>query len=129
MSGKAILTKDAPSPIGPYSQGIAASGPLVFVAGQIPVDPKTGQVVAGDIKDQTRRVLTNVGAILHQAGCAMSDIVRTTVFVTDLGEFAAMNDVYAEFFKENPPARSTVQVSRLPKDVKVEIDAIAVLKG
>jgi 2-iminobutanoate/2-iminopropanoate deaminase len=129
MSRNTILTPDAPAPIGPYSQGISASGPLVFVAGQIPVDPKTGQVVAPDIVAQTRRVLTNVEAILRQAGCSMADVVRTTVFMTDLGEFTAMNEVYGEFFTSNPPARSTVQVSRLPKDVRVEIDAIAVMKG
>jgi len=129
MSGKVILTSDAPAPIGPYSQGILASGSMLFVAGQIPIIPKTGQVIAGDIKAQTRQVLLNLEAILHQAHCEMSDIVRTTVFLTDLGEFGAMNEVYAEFFKQTPPARSTVQVSRLPKDVKVEIDAIAALKS
>jgi 2-iminobutanoate/2-iminopropanoate deaminase len=122
-----VLTKEAPAPIGPYNQGIAASGSFIFTAGQIPLDPKTGQVVSGDIKVQTRQVLKNLQAILEKGGAAMNSVVKTTVFIKDMNEFAGMNEIYAEFFKETPPARSTVEVARLPRDVKVEVEAIALV--
>jgi 2-iminobutanoate/2-iminopropanoate deaminase len=120
-----VLTKEAPAAIGPYSQGVVATGPLLFTAGQIPLDPRTGQVVQGDIKVQTRQVLKNLQAILEQGGARLGTVMKTTVFLKDMNEFAGMNEVYAEFFKTNPPARSTVEVARLPRDVKVEIEAVA----
>ncbi len=129
MTKSIVLTKNAPAPIGPYNQGIVTSGSFIFTAGQIPLDPHTGQVVAGDIKVQTRRALKNVQAIIEQSGATINNVVKTTVFLKDMGEFAGMNEVYAEFFSENPPARSTVEVARLPRDVKVEIDAIAVVES
>ena len=129
MTKSIVLTKEAPSPIGPYNQGIIAAGHFVFIAGQIPLDPHSGQVIQGDIKTQTRQVLKNVRAILEKSGATMKQVVKTTVFMKDIGEFAGMNEVYAEFFVEEPPARSTVEVARLPRDVKVEIDAIALVNG
>jgi 2-iminobutanoate/2-iminopropanoate deaminase len=122
-----VLTPDAPAPIGPYNQGIRVSGTLVFTAGQIPIDPHSGQVVLGDIKSQTRLVLKNLQAILEKGGASLSTVVKTTVFLKDMTEFAGMNEVYAEFFKTDPPARSTVEVARLPRDVRVEIEAVACL--
>lgn len=127
MTKTRILTPQAPAPIGPYSQGIAASGAFLYTAGQIPLDPRSGQVVAGDIKVQTRQALENVKAIVVAGGAAMEDVVKTVVFLKDFGEFAGMNEVYGEYFTGVAPARSTVEVARLPKDVKVEIEAIAVL--
>jgi 2-iminobutanoate/2-iminopropanoate deaminase len=124
---KAISTKNAPSAIGPYSQGIVASGTLVFVSGQIPLDPATGSVIAGDIKSQTTQALKNLQAILTQAGAGVENVVKTTVFLSDMADFAAMNEVYTGFFPAPCPARSAVQVARLPKDVKVEVEAIAVI--
>lgn len=121
---RVVVTHDAPAPIGPYNQAIATES-LIFTAGQIPIDPSTGQLVQGDIKVQTRQVLKNLDAILRSGGASLNDVVKTTVFLKDMNEFAAMNDVYGEFFKESAPARSTVEVSRLPRDVKVEIEAIA----
>jgi len=129
MAPTTVLTENAPAPIGPYSQGVVASGSFLFTAGQVAIDPKTGQVIQGDIKIQTRQVLNNVKAIVEQGGATLGSVVKTTVFLKDMSEFAAMNEVYAEFFKSNPPARSTVEVARLPKDVKVEIEAIAVVKS
>ena len=123
-----ILTDQAPAPIGPYSQGIVASGKMLFTAGQIPLDPKTGQLISGDIKIQTRQALNNVRAIIEKAGASLEAVVKTTVYLKDMNEFTAMNEVYAEFFQHNPPARSTVEVARLPRDVKIEIDAVAVVK-
>ena len=120
-----ILTNNAPAPIGPYSQGIISSD-LVFTAGQIPLDPRTGQVIQGDIKAQTRQVMMNLKAILEQGGSSLGQVVKTTVFLSDMNEFAGMNEVYGEFFSANAPARSTVEVARLPRDVKVEVEAIAV---
>jgi 2-iminobutanoate/2-iminopropanoate deaminase len=125
MSFEVVLTPDAPAPIGPYNQGIQASGSFLFTAGQIPIDPHSGQVVQGDIKSQTRLVLKNLQAILEKGGASFASVVKTTVYLKDMTEFAGMNEVYAEFFKTNPPARSTVEVARLPRDVRVEIDAIA----
>lgn len=127
MSKKVILTKGAPAPIGPYNQGIVAKGTLLFTAGQVAIEPDTGRVMEGDIKTQTRRAMANLKAIIEQAGATMQQVVKTTVFLKDMNEFSSMNEVYAEFFPTNPPARSTVEVARLPKDVKVEIEAIAVI--
>jgi 2-iminobutanoate/2-iminopropanoate deaminase len=126
MAKTIILTKEAPAPIGPYNQGIIAQGTFLFVAGQVPIDPRSGQVIQGDIKAQTRQVLTNLQAILDKAGIHLGHVVKTTVFLKDMNEFAGMNEVYAEFFNDEPPARSTIEVARLPRDVKVEIEAIAV---
>lgn len=128
MAKKIVLTNSAPAPIGPYNQGIVAAGSLLFTAGQIPIDPQTGKLVQGDIKAQTRQVLKNVLAIVEQGGSSLQNVVKTTVFLKDMNEFAGMNEVYAEFFKNNPPARSTVEVARLPRDVKVEIEAVAVME-
>ena len=122
-----IATPNAPQAIGPYSQAIKKGG-LVFCSGQIPLDPATGQVVAGDIAEQTKRVLENLKAVLEAAGAGLDSVVKTTVFVRDLAEFAAMNEVYATYFGSAAPARSTVEVARLPKDVSVEIEAIAFVK-
>jgi 2-iminobutanoate/2-iminopropanoate deaminase len=121
---EAIATDRGPKAIGPYSQAIRANG-LIFVSGQIPLDPATQQLVAGDIRAQTERVLQNLKGILEAAGSSLDHVVRATVFLADMNEFAAMNEVYALYFKNQPPARSTVQVSRLPRDVRVEIDVIA----
>jgi len=123
---EAISASGAPAAIGPYSAAIRA-GNLLFVSGQIPLDPSTGAVVDGDIAAQTDRVLQNLGALLAAAGAGFQHVVRTTVFLTDMGEFAAMNEVYKRYVVDPPPARATVQVSRLPRDVRVEIDAIAVI--
>ena len=122
---KIVSTDGAPKAIGPYSQGID-TGSLVFVSGQIPLDPATGQMVAGGISEQTERVLKNVEAILDGSGLNSGHVVRTTVYLVDLGEFAAMNEVYARHFPKDPPARATVQVAALPKGARVEIDAIAI---
>lgn len=124
MSKEVIRSDAAPLPIGPYSQAIRAGG-LLFLAGQIPLDPATGQMAAGDIKAQARRVLQNLAAVLEAAGSSMDRVVKTTVFLKDMNDFGAMNEEYASFFKELPPARSTVQVARLPRDALVEIECIA----
>ena len=121
-----IRSDGAAEAIGPYSQAVR-SGQFLFVSGQIPLDPSTGQLVSGDVGKQTHRVLRSLGAILQAAGGSFEHVVRTTVFLTDLDDFAAMNDVYATYFGDPPPARSTVQVAALPKSVRLEIDAIAVL--
>jgi 2-iminobutanoate/2-iminopropanoate deaminase len=121
---EAVVTERAPGAIGPYSQGIKA-GALLFVSGQVPLDPATGRIVEGDIAAQTRRVMQNLEAILSAAGASLQSVVRTTVFLADMDDFAAMNQVYGSFFEAPAPARSTVQVSRLPKDARVEIDAVA----
>ena len=120
-----IATGRAPKAIGPYSQAIRAAG-LIFTSGQIAIDPATQQVIAGDVSAQTERVLKNLSAILQEAGSGMEKVVRCTVFLKNMGDFVAMNEVYARYFKQDPPARSTVEVARLPKDVLVEIDVIAV---
>lgn len=125
MKSKSIIhSAGAPGAVGPYSQA-TSFGELLFTAGQIPLDPVSGQLVGGGIEDQTRRVLLNLEAVLEAGGSDLSRVLKTTVFLTDLGDFTAMNSVYAEFFKESPPARSTVQVSGLPKAAIVEIEAIA----
>jgi 2-iminobutanoate/2-iminopropanoate deaminase len=119
-----VSTKDAPQAIGPYSQAIKANG-LVFTSGQIAIDPATQQVVAGDVAAQTDRVLRNLSEILEAAGSGLGKVVRCSVFLKDMNDFAAMNQVYGKYFSSSPPARSTVEVARLPKDVLVEIDVIA----
>ena len=127
MSMKPITTLEAPAAIGPYSQAIV-SGDHVFLSGQVPIDPKTGELVTGDITVQTERVLDNLGAVLEAAGSDFSHVVKTTIFLTDLGDFQAVNATYAKRFTAAPPARATIQVSALPKGAKVEIEAIARLK-
>ena len=124
MSKKAVSSPEAPKAIGPYSQAVRA-GQFLFASGQIPLDPATGAVVDGDISAQTRRVMENLGAVLASAGLSFAHVVRTTVFLADMGEFAAVNEVYGKYFSEPYPARATVQVARLPRDVRVEIDLIA----
>ncbi len=124
MSSTSLTTEKAPAAIGPYSQGIKANG-MVFVSGQLPVDPATGELLT-EIAAATRQSLTNLAAVLAAGGCTMDQVVKTTVFLSDLKNFTAMNEVYSEFFKTNPPARSTVQVAALPKGAVVEIEAIAV---
>ena len=121
---KVIASGDAPEAVGPYSQAILAGG-FLFCAGQIPLEPKTGQLVAGDIREQTARCLENLRAVLTEAGLGFFQVVKTTVFLTDLADFAAMNEVYAKYFSEFPPARSTIQVAALPRGSRVEIEAIA----
>jgi 2-iminobutanoate/2-iminopropanoate deaminase len=123
---KIIETVAAPKPIGPYSQAIRAGG-FVFLSGQIALDPETGNVVAGDTSAQALRVLLNLKAVLEASGSGLSKVVKTTIYLTDLNDFGVVNRVYGEFFGEVKPARSTVQVSRLPKEVRVEIDAIALV--
>jgi 2-iminobutanoate/2-iminopropanoate deaminase len=121
-----IATDQAPAAVGPYSQAVRA-GKFVFTAGQIPMDPITGKLVGGDIQAQTRRVLQNVQAVLEAAGASLSNVIKVTVFLLDMGNFKAMNEVYAEFFTENPPARSAVQAAALPLGVDIEIEAIALI--
>jgi 2-iminobutanoate/2-iminopropanoate deaminase len=121
---QAVSSPDAPKAIGPYSQAVRA-GQLLFVSGQVPLDPGTGQLVNGDISAQTRRVFDNLGAVLKAGGRSFADVVRTTVFLADMNDFAAMNEVYGQYFSEPYPARATVQVARLPKDARIEIDVIA----
>jgi len=120
-----ITTKEAPQAIGPYSQAIRANG-FVFTSGQIPIDPATQQPIAGDVAAQTERVLKNVSAILTAAGSSLEKVVRTTIFLKNMNDFAAMNEVYGRYFTSTPPARSTVEVARLPKDELLEIDVVAI---
>ena len=121
-----IATAGAPKAIGPYSQAIVAHG-LAFLSGQIPLDASTGKLVEGDVSVQTERVLENLRAVLDACGSSLARVVKTTVFLQDMDDFPKMNEVYARYFAEDPPARSTVQAARLPRDVKVEIDAVAVV--
>jgi 2-iminobutanoate/2-iminopropanoate deaminase len=123
---EAVSTASAPKAIGPYSQAIRA-GSLLFVSGQIPIDPATGTLIEGDIRAQTHRVFENLGAILKAAGASFDHVVRTTVYLADMNDFAAMNEVYATYFGSPAPARATVQAARLPRDARVEIDVIASL--
>src|SRR5215510_7572763 len=125
MAKQSVTSPDAAKPVGPYSPALRA-GQLLFISGQVPFDPKTGVLVSGDIAAQTRRVLDNIGALLKAAGLTHADIARTTVFLADMNDFAAMNDAYQKYFVEPYPARSTVQAARLPRDARIEIDAIAV---
>jgi 2-iminobutanoate/2-iminopropanoate deaminase len=122
--GEAVSTEKAPGAIGPYSQAIKANG-MVFCSGQIPIDPSTGQFVSDDVAAQTEQVLRNLDAVLQAAGASLGSVVKTTVFLADMNDFAAMNEVYGKFFSENKPARATVQAARLPRDAKVEIECIA----
>jgi 2-iminobutanoate/2-iminopropanoate deaminase len=122
---RVISTEGAPAAIGPYSQAVEVDG-VVFLSGQIPLDPKTGQLVTGDIAAQTERVMENLGAVLQAAKLGFENVVRTTIFLADLGDFAKVNEVYGKRFLHEPPARATVQVAALPKGARVEIDAIAV---
>jgi len=124
MPKKTILTEKAPKPIGPYSQAIKA-GPFLFISGQIPIDPSTGEVVKGDIREQTLRVMENIKAILEEAGFTFDDVVKVTVFLKDLSLFSKFNEVYGTFFGNSPPARTTVEVANLPKNVLLEVEAIA----
>ena len=126
MAYEVIHTNNAPAAIGPYSQAIKA-GNLLFISGQVPFNPETMEVVEGDVKAQTAQSLKNLQAILKEAGADFSNVVKTTVFIKDMNEFAQVNEVYAEYFGENKPARACVEVARLPRDVKVEIELIAVL--
>jgi 2-iminobutanoate/2-iminopropanoate deaminase len=129
MTRKVIQTNNAPAPVGPYNQAIAASGQMIFVAGQIPLDPHTGAIVGGeDVAQQTEQALSNLKAILEAAGATLQDVVKTSVFLKDMNDFAAMNQVYGQYFEESTaPARACVEVARLPKDVRVEIECIAVI--
>ncbi len=128
MPAKKILTEKAPAPIGPYSQAILVEGKFIYTAGQIPIDPATNAIVEGDIKIQTRQSIKNIEQILIAGGSSLKSVFKTTVFLKDMNEFGAMNEVYAEFFSATAPARSTVQVARLPKDAKVEIEAVALVE-
>jgi len=121
-----ISTKNAPGAIGPYSQAIKTDS-FIFASGQIPLIPETGQIVEGGIAEQTHRVFQNITAILAAAGSSMEQVVKTTVFLKDFNDFAAMNEIYASYFPNNPPARSTVEAARLPKDVKIEVEVIALV--
>ncbi len=124
MGIKVISTEKAPKPIGPYSQAVRA-GDFLFLSGQIPIDPSTGEILKGDIRRQTRQVLENLKGVLESEGLGMEDVVKVNIFLRDMGQFASLNEVYAAYFPSSPPARSTVEVSRLPKDVDLEIEAIA----
>lgn len=126
MTKQIINSADAPAPIGPYSQAVK-HGDTLYISGQIALDAKTGNLVTGDIKTETHQVMKNLQAILTAAGLDFTHVVKTSIFVKDLGNFAAINETYGEYFKSNPPARETVEVSRLPKDVNVEISCIAVV--
>jgi 2-iminobutanoate/2-iminopropanoate deaminase len=123
---KTVATDRAPKAIGPYSQAIVHNG-LAFLSGQIPLDPGSGLVVEGDIAVQTARVLENLKALLEACGSGLDSVVKTTVYIKDMGEFARMNEVYGKYFSQNPPARSTIEAARLPRDVGIEIDAVAIV--
>jgi 2-iminobutanoate/2-iminopropanoate deaminase len=125
MDRKEIQSKHAPAPIGPYSQAILA-GNTLYVSGQIALDPISGELITSEIKTETKKVMQNIEAILGEAGMSFSNVVKCSIFVKDLGNFAAINEVYGQYFQGNPPARETVEVSRLPKDVNVEISCIAI---
>ena len=129
MTKKIIRTDKAPAPVGPYNQAIAVSGEMLFIAGQIPLDPQTGKIVGeGDIAAQTKQVMANIQAILEEAGANWDNVVKTSVFLRDLANFTPMNQIYAQYFSEDTaPARACVEVARLPKDVLVEIECIAVI--
>ena len=124
---KVVATEKAPKAIGPYSQAVVHDG-LAYLSGQIPLDPTTGQLVESDITVQTTRVIENLKAVLEACGSSLEQVVKTTVYIQDMHEFAKMNEVYGTYFSQNPPARSTVEAARLPRDVRVEIDAIAIVE-
>lgn len=123
-----ISTNDAPAAIGPYSQAIAA-GDLIFCSGQVALDPASGELTSADVRAQTRRALENLSAVLHAGGSSLAEVVKTTVFLVDMGDFAAMNEVYGEFFSAEPPARSTIGVAALPRGARVEVEAVATRRG
>ena len=127
MSKRIVMTEEAPQAIGPYSQAVVAGG-FVYAAGQLALDPHTGQLVPGDVRIQTKRVMENIKAILERAGSSLANVVKTTVFLRDLNDFGAMNEIYGSYFQEDPPARSTVQVAKLPRDGAVEIVVVALVK-
>ncbi len=124
MQKNIISTNNAPQAIGPYSQAVRFDN-LLFVSGQIPIEPKSGEILKGNIKEQTKQILENLNSILTTGGSSLNNVLRTTIFLTNLKDYAAVNEMYAQFFEESQPARSTVQVSKLPMDVQIEIDAIA----
>jgi 2-iminobutanoate/2-iminopropanoate deaminase len=124
---KIVSTNEAPAAIGPYSQAVS-SGRFLFCSGQIPLDPKSGEIVSGDISIQTRRVMDNIAAVLRAEGLSFDSVVKTTIFLTDLGNFQKVNEIYGSYFEQNPPARSTVQVAALPKNANVEIEVIAAVE-
>lgn len=126
MQKKVIQAEKAPKAIGPYSQAIQA-GSLLFLSGQIPIDPKTGELVGGDIREQTRQVLENLKGVLESQGLGMEDVVKATIFLKDMGNFTQVNETYASYFPSSPPARSTVEVSKLPRNAEIEIEAIALI--
>ncbi|NLT96103.1 MAG: RidA family protein [Clostridia bacterium] len=128
MNLEIIHTDKAPKAIGPYSQGVKA-GQFLFISGQIPMDPQTGELIKDDIQAQTKQVLENLQAIVSQAGCTLQDVVKTTIYLKDMNNFSLVNEIYAQYFPVNHPARACIEVSRLPKDVGVEIEAIVYLKG
>ena len=128
MNIKKVLTEKAPAPIGPYSQAILVDDKFLYTAGQGPMDPATGKIVEGDIKEQTRQVMKNLESILIAGGASCASVVKTTVFLKDMNEFAAMNEIYAEYLGASAPARSTIEAARLPRDIRVEIEAIAVIE-
>jgi 2-iminobutanoate/2-iminopropanoate deaminase len=122
---EAVHTDRAPNPIGPYSQGIRANG-FIFLAGQVALDPKSGELISGDVRQQTERTLENLKGVLEAAGANLNHVVKVTIFLKNMGDFAGMNEIYARYFSKVPPARSTVEVARLPKDALVEVELIAV---
>ena len=126
MEKTVVATSEAPAALGPYSQGIIASGEMIFVSGQIPIDPQTGCVVEGDAAIQAKRSMDNIAAVLNEAGATMENIVKTTIYLKDMNDFGVVNAAYEKYFEKAAPARSCVQVARLPKDVQLEIEAIAV---
>lgn len=127
MDKRIINTPNAPAPIGPYSQAVASNGTL-YISGQIPIDPSSGELISSGIQDETHQVMKNLKAILEKASVSFNHVVKTSIFVADMGDFAAINEVYGSYFGENPPARETVEVSTLPKNVNVEISCIATLR-
>lgn len=128
MNKEIIYSKNAPAAIGPYAQGVKV-GNLLFISGQLPINPKTGELLTGDIQAQTKQVIENLKAIIEEAGATLEDVVKTTVFLKDMNEFSLVNEVYGEYFKENPPARVCVEIARLPKDAQVEIEAVVLVKN
>ncbi len=120
-----VSTENAPGAIGPYSQAVKTEN-MIFVSGQIPIDPQTGEFVSADVNEQTEQVLKNLSAVLEAAGSSLNNVVKTTVFLADMNDFAAVNEIYGRYFSDNKPARATVQAARLPRDARVEIDCIAV---
>ena len=127
MDKRIINTPNAPAPIGPYSQAVASNGTR-YISGQIPIDPSSGELISSGIQDETHQVMKNLKAILEEASVSFNHVVKTSIFVADMGDFAAINEVYGSYFGENPPARETVEVSTLPKNVNVEISCIATLR-